>query len=96
MHESKLVLLAAVTLARHLHEAAINDNPLVVPRLPRFGQRMEHFDDVTMKSDLGYESTVSRCIAINMYNRAKANEVVTSKCLCLPLIREWERFYEAC
>ena len=157
------------------------------------GQHMEHIDDVTMKSDLGYESTVSRYIAqncsgcplrgmcykaksdrrvievnhrnntyrrkakelltserglyhrsnrpiepeavfgnikfnhgfkrfhlksnekvktefglvalahnirkyiaINMYNRAKAIEVVTSKCLCLPLIREWERFYEAC
>lgn len=26
--ESKLVLLVAVTRARHLHEAAINDNPL--------------------------------------------------------------------
>ena len=27
------------------------------------GQHMEHIDDVTMKSDLGYESTVSRYIA---------------------------------
>ena len=157
------------------------------------GQHMEHIDDVTMKSDLGYESTVSRYIAqncsgcplrgmcykaksdrrvievnhrnnayrrkakelltserglyhrsnrpiepeavfgnikfnhgfkrfhlksnekvktefglvalahnirkyitINEYNRAKALEAYASKCLCLPLIREWERFYEAC
>ena len=157
------------------------------------GQHMEHIDDVTMKSDLGYESTVSRYIAqncsgcplrgmcykaksdrrvievnhrnnayrrkakelltserglyhrsnrpiepeavfgnikfnhgfkrfhlksnekvktefglvalahnirkyitINEYNREKALEAYASKCLCLPLIREWERFYEAC
>ena len=157
------------------------------------GQHMEHIDNVTMKSDLGYESTVSRYIAqncsgcplrgmcykaksdrrvievnhrnnayrrkakelltserglyhrsnrpiepeavfgnikfnhgfkrfhlksnekvktefglvalahnirkyitINEYNRAKALEAYASKCLCLPLIREWERFYEAC
>ena len=157
------------------------------------GQHMEHIDDVTMKSDLGYESTVSRYIAqncsgcplrgmcykaksdrrvievnhrnnayrrkakelltserglyhrsnrpiepeavfgnikfnhgfkrfhlksnekvktefglvalahnirkyitINEYNRAKALKAYASKCLCLPLIREWERFYEAC
>lgn len=66
------------------------------PRTGTDGQHMEHFYDITMKSDLGYESTVSKYIAINMYNRAKANEVVTSKCLCLPLIRKWERFYEAC
>ena len=39
---------------------------------------------------------IRKYITINEYNRAKVLEAYASKCLCLPLIREWERFYEAC